>query len=161
MQYSANAGVGVTRCGDPGRRIYPFGQVNFICLNPSTADETNDDPTVRRCINFAKSWAFGSLVVTNIFAWRSTDPAALYSADTPDPVGRYNNDWIRGIAVESDLVIAAWGVHGRHLGRSTRVREILAEAGVKLHYLRLGKLEPWHPLYLPAALKPIEWSYER
>jgi hypothetical protein len=65
----------------------------FVGLNPSTADEVKDDPTVRRCIGYAKRWGFGGLIMTNIFAFRSTDPNALVELD--DPVGPRNDAWLR------------------------------------------------------------------
>ena len=68
----------------------------FICLNPSTADEIQDDPTVRRCINFAKSWGFAGVCMTNIFAYRATQPADMMAA--ADPVAPENDMWLKKLA---------------------------------------------------------------
>lgn len=132
----------------PGNRY-----VNFICLNPSTADETNDDPTVRRCINFAKDWGYDGLCVTNIFAYRATIVANMKAH--PTPVGPENDMKLVAVAKEADLIICAWGQHGQFLGRS---QEVLKLIDGPLHYLRMGKVEPWHPLYLPGNLKPTPWE---
>lgn len=126
--------------------------VMFIGLNPSTADETLDDPTIRRCIGYAKDWGYGGLLMTNIFAYRSTDPRGLLTVE--DPIGPDNDKALLKCFLEVDLAIAAWGVHGTLVERDKRVRELLAP----LHYLRLTKAgHPAHPLYLPKALKPMLW----
>lgn len=98
-----------------------------VMLNPSTADEQTLDPTVRRCIEFAKSWGFGSLHVANIFALRSTDPAWLYEA--ADPVGPENDGWIRLLHERAGLTVAAWGVHGELNGRGGRASSASVRAG--------------------------------
>ena len=127
-------------------------QVLFVMLNPSTADESTDDPTVRRCIGFARSWGFGSLAVGNLFAFRTSSPAEL-SACT-DPVGPGNDHWLSLLHEESSLTIAAWGNHGRLLGQSTNVRRMLRG----LHILGLTELdEPRHPLYIRSGVMPRPW----
>jgi hypothetical protein len=125
----------------------------FVCLNPSTADENTDDPTVRRCMHFARSWGYGAVLMANLFAFRATDPTSMLSAQ--DPVGPDNDRVLIQAAREASVVIAAWGVHGIHRSRDTRVRELLPD----LHYLRLTKTgQPGHPLYLPKNLRPVPWS---
>ena len=137
-------------------RIWGEGQrVNFIMLNPSTADAFKVDPTVRRCLGYARAWGAGSLEVTNVFALRSTDPKALYGYY--DPVGQDNDEAIVAAAKAADLVIAAWGVHGAHNGREGEVRKLLA--GVEVHTLAFSRDgHPRHPLYLAADLKPMVWA---
>ena len=127
--------------------------VNFICLNPSTADETKDDNTIRKCIKFAKSWGYSGMCVTNLFAWRSTDRKAMMKVD--EPIGPDNDYYIWNVAANAKLIVAAWSQDGNHRGRSKAVRENLS---LPLHYLRMGKSEPWHPLYLPDISKPILWE---
>lgn len=129
------------------------GYVNFICLNPSTADETTDDNTIRKCVKFAKSWGYSAMCVTNIFAWRDTDPKAM--KQVADPVGEKNDWYIKHIADGAELIVVAWGQHGTHLNRSSEVLQMMSKP---LNYLRMGKNnQPWHPLYLPDASMPIEW----
>lgn len=132
--------------------------VNFICLNPSTATETLDDPTMRKCIKFAKTWGYDAMCVTNIFAFRSTDPEGMKAA--ADPVGPANDSFIKLVARDADLVVAAWSQHAGHRRRSEEVREILRGTLRPVHYLRMGvgkNPEPWHPLYLPDCTKPQPW----
>ncbi len=130
--------------------------VNFLMLNPSTADAFQLDPTNRRCVGFAQRWGFGSMVTTNIFAFRSTDPAGLRTAK--DAVGPANDDAICEAAMAADLVIAAWGTHGELHGRSEAVRRLLREAGVSLQVLRLTKAgHPGHPLYVAGDTLPSIW----
>jgi hypothetical protein len=130
---------------------------NFLMLNPSTADERVLDPTCARARDYAERWGYGALLVTNVFAWRATDPRAMKAAD--DPVGRGNDRAILIAAREARLVVCAWGNHARHLERSLAVRRLLRGAGVALHVLRLnGSGEPAHPLYLPARLRPTPWK---
>jgi hypothetical protein len=118
-------------------------QVMFIGLNPSTADEINDDPTVRRCIGFARKWGFSRMCMTNIFAFRATDPAVMLAA--ADPVGPENDKVLRECANKSNLIVAAWGNYGTYRQRAQRVREILP--GLQcLGKTKIG--QPKHPLYL-------------
>lgn len=129
---------------------------NFLMLNPSTADETVLDPTCSRARDYAERWGYGALLVTNVFAWRATDPGGMKAAK--DPVGKGNDAAILRAAKDSELVVCAWGNHGAHLERSARVRRILHRAGIALHVLRLNANgEPAHPLYLPGRLRPQPW----
>jgi hypothetical protein len=122
----------------------------FVCLNPSTADATVDDPTLRRCIGFAKSWGYGGVLTGNLFGFRATDPSALRVVS--DPVGPRNNKWLTRLAHRSDLVIAGWGNDGSLYGRSSVVRQMFPD----LHYLKMNQAgEPAHPLYLPSKLTPV------
>ena len=104
------------------------GVVMIIGLNPSTADEAQDDPTVRRCITYARDWGYGGLCLTNLFALRATHPAALKTAT--DPIGPENDLHLRTRARLADLRVAAWGVNGAHRGRATAVLSSLCD----LHY---------------------------
>lgn len=125
----------------------------FIGLNPSTADETEDDPTIRRCINFAKSWGYGGLCMTNLFAYRATEPSEMLGAE--EPIGAENDPWLVEISKNAGVVVAAWGNHGGHLGRSRDVVQLIPD----LHYLKLNATgEPGHPLYLKKTLKPVPLS---
>jgi hypothetical protein len=134
--------------------------VNFLMLNPSTADERRLDPTCARARDYAERWGYGALIVTNVFGWRATDPAQMRAAR--DPVGRGNDRAILRAAREAELVVCAWGNHGLHAGRSHAVRALLGARGSnlegKLHALRVnGSGEPAHPLYLPSRLAPQPW----
>jgi hypothetical protein len=134
------------------RRWGPGAAAVFIGLNPSTADETQDDPTIRRCIGFARAWGFDALCMVNLFAYRATDPTDMKKAE--DPVGDINDATLRDVAKEAGVVVAAWGAHGTYRGRDAQVRAML----LGLHYLRLTKDgHPGHPLYLPASLRPVAW----
>lgn len=127
--------------------------VNFILLNPSTADETNDDPTIRRCIGFAKEWGYGAVCITNLFAYRATEPNAMKSA--ADPIGPENDKWLIGCAKGAELSVAGWGTHGGFLSRAEHVLKIVP--GV----VCLGKTKdghPRHPLYLPKTAKPQNYN---
>ena len=137
------------------RRWDPAAPVaNFLMLNPSTADELKLDPSCTRARVYAERWGYGSLIVTNLFGWRATDPKEMKAV--LDPVGRGNDRAILRAARESQLVVCAWGNHGAHLGRSQHVLSLLRDAGVPLHALRVnGAGEPAHPLYLPGKLEPI------
>lgn len=134
--------------------------VTFILLNPSTADAEHDDPTMRRCIQFAKDWGFSALHVVNLFAWRATDPKWMRRAAV-DPIGLNNDAWIREACAGSDMVVCAWGEHGTYLGRSHHVKKILVDgpAPHKIHALRFNRSgEPAHPLYMPKHTKPMPWT---
>jgi hypothetical protein len=128
--------------------------VAFLGLNPSIADEIQDDPTVRRCLGYAKSWGYGRMMMLNIFAFRATDPRVMKTSS--DPVGPENDTFLLNSAKRSTLVVCAWGNDGAYRGRSRQVVEMLLEAGVELMCLRLTKQgEPGHPLYLPKNLQPL------
>ena len=132
------------------------GYAQFICLNPSTADETKDDPTVRRCINYSKAWGYGGFVMTNLFGFRATDPRVMMAE--PNPIGPSNTAWIESMASAAGIVIAAWGVGGAHEARGTAVLTLPALKD-KLHYLALTKDgHPRHPLYLKKNLTPLPWK---
>ncbi|GGX41308.1 hypothetical protein GCM10007385_06050 [Tateyamaria omphalii] len=136
---------------DAGRRV------NFVMLNPSTATEVQNDPTVERCERRARTLGYGSFSVTNIFAWRDTDPRAMRAAT--DPVGQANDESILERATWADDVIAAWGTHGAHLDRGAHVAELLSGVDRPLYHLGLSKAgHPKHPLYLPYAQKPELWQ---
>ena len=129
---------------------------NFLMLNPSTADEAVLDPTCTRAHDYARRWGYGTLLVTNVFAWRATDPGEMRAA--ADPVGAGNDAAILGAAGRAQLVVCAWGNHGTHLDRAARVTRLLRQAGMTLHVLRLNAGgEPAHPLYLPGRLRPRRW----
>jgi hypothetical protein len=121
----------------------------WIMLNPSTANEIDNDPTIRRCIGFARAWGFSGVEIVNIFALRSTDPRGLLQVE--DPIGPDNDRHIREAAVRADMVIAAWGVHGELRGRGAAVRAMLGDVRC-LGVTKDG--HPKHPLYLPKTAQP-------
>ena len=130
--------------------------VVFIGLNPSTADERTDDPTVRRCVGFARDWGFAGVVLVNLFALRSTDPALLLT--DRDPIGPDNDHWIRSSLRAAAMVVAAWGVRGGLLDRDAAVAAIAGD----LHCLGLTKAgHPRHPLYLSACTTAVRFPSDR
>ena len=126
-------------------------------LNPSTADEVKLDPTCSRARDYAERWGYGALIVTNIFAFRNTNPDQMKAA--ADPVGPGNDAAIVRAARESALVVCAWGNHGAYQDRSKDILRILANEKIRLNALRINANgEPAHPLYLPGKLSPRAWS---
>lgn len=133
--------------------------VTFVMLNPSTADASADDPTIRRCKGFARAWGFGRLIVANLYAWRETQPAALwfaYQSRVCISGGPDNDDAIRVAAHVSERVVVAWGVHGK-ADRAAEVLSIIRNAGhtpMCLGFTKGGA--PRHPLMVPrsAPLQP-------
>jgi hypothetical protein len=125
-------------------------KVLFIGLNPSTADATSDDNTSRVCIGYARRWGFGGLLLGNLFAWRSTDPAALRAV--PDPVGPRNDLHLRALQEEAALVVCAWSDAGALLDRD---RAVLAWLRAPHCLTRLKSGRPGHPLYKRAELQPV------
>lgn len=129
------------------------GTVNFVMLNPSTADASVDDPTVRRCLGYARDWGYGHLVITNLFAFRSTDPRTLIRAE--DPIGPENDRHLLMEATAADLVVCGWGERGGLHERAAVVLKLLSRVEVP-HCLAMTKSgQPGHPLYLPANLRPV------
>lgn len=135
----------------------PTESLGWIMLNPSTADATTDDPTVRRCMGFARRWGFGGIAVANLFALRATDPAALKSH--PDPVGPDNDDLLTRMIGNLHVVMVAWGAHA---GATGRVRALMASRVPPPQGLMcLGTTkggQPRHPLYVKADARPIPWN---
>lgn len=133
------------------------GAVHFVMLNPSTATEEQNDPTVERCERRARTLGFGRFRVTNIFAWRDTDPMGLRRSQ--EPVGEGNDAAIQEGLAWADQTIAAWGTHGALLDRGATVRAILSASKRTIHVLGLTKAgHPKHPLYLPYAQTPFLWD---
>lgn len=127
--------------------------VLFVMLNPSTADENHLDPTLRRCVGYARAWGYGKLLVGNLFALRATDPTELYSHPSPD--GPLNDATLSMLAGEAEMVVAAWGNHGDLHGRDKAVEPLLTRKRnlFSLTLTRAGA--PGHPLYLPGDLVPV------
>ncbi|MBF9042769.1 DUF1643 domain-containing protein [Rhodobacterales bacterium HKCCE4037] len=141
----------LTRVWDAGGK-----RALFIMLNPSTATEVQNDPTVERCERRARALGFGAFRVLNIFAWRATDPRDMRAAG--DPVGPENDAAILGSLDWADAVICAWGTHGAHLGRGPAVEALLRAAGVEMLHLGLSKEgHPKHPLYIGYKVQPEVW----
>jgi len=127
-------------------------KVMIIGLNPSTADETEDDPTIGRCISFSKSWGYGGVYMLNLFAFRATQPKDMFNAQ--NPIGLENNSYIEIYSKKVDKIVCAWGNHGTYKNRGNEIREKFD----KLFYLKLNQTgEPAHPLYLKSELVPKKW----
>ncbi len=128
----------------------------FVMLNPSTATEVQNDPTVERCERRARALGFGAFQVTNIFAWRDTDPRMMRAAG--DPVGPQNDAVIVDGCHWADRIICAWGAHGEHLNRGRAVEALLRATDLPLFHLGLTKAgHPKHPLYIAYSQQPEVW----
>lgn len=124
-------------------------RVMFICLNPSTADEVQDDPTLIRCISYSKLWGYGGVVISNLFAFRTTNPKELINVKYP--VGNENDEWIKHLSKEAEIIVCAWGNLGEFLYRGQAVIDMFKE----IYCLKINKSgQPAHPLYQPKNLKP-------
>lgn len=150
-----------------GRRPYHYDlwrswghgkpSILWIMLNPSTADSFWNDPTVERCQRRSNRWAYQTMVVCNIFAYRATDPSEMKAQQ--DPVGPDNDETILRHAREAERIICGWGTHGKHRGRQKKVLELLKE--FDLHVLDLNEGgTPRHPLYVPYSKEPMLWKEE-
>jgi hypothetical protein len=139
----------LTRRWRPGR-----GHVVWIMCNPSTADAEQDDPTIRRCVGFSRSWGFNALAVVNVSAYRSTDPRGL-----PDDPGPENDRWLRATTLAAvaggGLVVAAWG----SVAPASLVERAVRALPPETHCLGVTRDgAPRHPLYLPATARPERWT---
>jgi hypothetical protein len=140
----------LTRVWAPGPKAL------FVMLNPSTATEVQNDPTVERCERRARALGFGAFRVTNIFAFRATDPRVMRAA--ADPIGPDNDAAILRSVPWADTVVCAWGNHGLYLNRGEAVHEMLRKAGAPLTHLGLtGQGQPRHPLYVGYDQTPVAW----
>ena len=134
----------------------------FIMLNPSTADGSQDDPTIRRCVGFAKSWGCDRLFVANLFAWRATDPKELRKNGVGggDIFGPENKDWIEALCdvvthrdEERGPIVCAWGPKGRYLRQDEQVKGWLEETYALQCLGRSKDGSPRHPLFMPKAVQ--------
>lgn len=135
--------------------------VNFLMCNPSIATAEILDPTVAGCLKRSIEWGYSRMVVTNIFALRSTDPKGLLTVN--DPIGPENDTAIAEQAAKADLVICAWGSASKLVPeRAKQVLTILKSNGVQPYALKVSEKtgQPWHPLYLSHKLKPFKWNPE-
>ena len=125
----------------------------WVMLNPSTADASIDDRTIKRCVDYSVRWGHGGILVGNLFGWRATNRHELRQVE--DPVGPENDRHLRAMLAEAGLVVCAWGTDGSYRGRDTEVMEMLNGRGHALVVLRGGN--PGHPLYLPPTARPIPY----
>lgn len=134
------------------------GRINWIMLNPSTADEVQDDPTIRKVIGFSKRWGFSELVVTNLFAFRATKPAALWKVHESDYVralGTRADEAIEEAAKSSRLVVAAWGAHKKASARAEAVMNLVIH-GIDLYCIGLTQGGfPLHPCMAAYTDAPV------
>lgn len=147
----------LTRIWDRDRPL-----VAFIGLNPSTADEVQDDPTVRRCIGYARDWDYGGLLMLNLLAYRSTDPRKLLKQPVGEVQGEGNTAAMINAWQQADLVVAAWGAWGsRFLDRTRELLRIFSLQSKHQHLYCLGMTkdgQPKHPLYLPKSATPVVYG---
>jgi hypothetical protein len=141
----------------PSEVLYPErSTAAFVMLNPSTADATQDDPTIRRCRGFARGWGCAGLTVLNLYALRSTNPAELWKA--ADPVGPENDDYLRRMAREYGDVVCAWGGNAKP-DRVAAFLRIMEGAAARLWCLGNTKDgSPRHPLYVRADQPLVRWG---
>ncbi|BBD23510.1 DUF1643 domain-containing protein [Streptococcus constellatus] len=126
----------------------------FIGLNPSITDENIDDPTITRCINFAKDWGYGTLLMANLFAFRSTYPKDIYLID--DPIGKDNDYYLLECVTQSDLIVACWGNNGTYMNREKVITELVPN----LYCLQKNKNgTPHHPLRPPRNIHPVPFNF--
>ena len=119
--------------------------VQFIGLNPSTATEVHNDNTLRRCIDFAQTWGFDAMVMTNAFAYRATKPDDMKAQD--EPIGSDNDVWLKKTAAGAALIVVAWGVHGSFLNRDKQILNLLSDFPLQTFGLTKEGL-PRHPLMI-------------
>lgn len=141
--------------------------VAFCGLNPSTADATHDDPTMRREIAFARRWGYGGLVKVNAYDWRATQPKSLASAARRgEPVVSSHNELWLELAVDwTERLVCCWGTHVDRIHgyqeRQAQLLRTLQRVGCAPHILRLtSRGYPEHTLYLPGELEPQPWRSE-
>lgn len=138
----------------------------FVMLNPSTADGDQDDPTIRRCVGFAKALGFDRMGVVNLFAWRATSPKEMLAIGPDrDPVGHENSRHIQDALADAGLIVCAWGSHGGHLNQDETTLGWLQDGNDRdAPIVALGLTKdgfPRHPLYLPADAKPVPYDGRR
>lgn len=150
-----------SRCGGYrfllGRVWAPGPTLLWVMLNPSTATERQNDPTVARGVRRARAMGFGAVEIVNLFAFRATRPQDLLRA--ADPVGQGNDAVIAAAARRAGQILCGWGAHGGHQGRAARVTGLLRGRGHALWHLGLTQGgQPRHPLYLGYGVVPQPWD---
>ncbi len=126
-------------------------RLSFVMLNPSTADADRNDPTIRRCIQFAHAWGYGAVDVVNLFAYRATQPQILRQVS--EPIGHENDRHLRSVCDQAEVIVLAWGNWGSLHGRDRAVLQLLSNRAVHcLGVTRSG--QPRHPLYLRGDTRP-------
>jgi hypothetical protein len=156
-------GAVLSACGTYRYRLWrrwdPYkARLAWIMLNPSTADAEHDDPTIRRCIGFAKAWGYGGITVLNVWAFRSTDPDKLPGNDD-ERRGPENDAHLVDVILGSPGVICAWGAHK---GATEAFRRFVQRNPVidltALSCLGTTALgHPKHPLYVPSSMPAQPW----
>lgn len=130
-------------------------KVAFVGVNPSIADDIDDDKTIIKCINYAKNWGYGGIVMVNLFAYISTDPSVLKIIDKP--IGADNDKYLNEVFNSQGTVgkiICCWGENGKLLGRDQEVLKMID----KPYCLKINvDKSPAHPLYLSSNLEPIDY----
>lgn len=140
----------LTRRWSPDRNFPDEGMINWIMLNPSKADAQVDDATITRCIKRSKTLGFSSLVVTNLFAWRATDPRDMIGVEYP--VGPENNEHILEVAGKASRIVFGWGANGEYMRRDWEVDKMIRELGIHPFCLAITNYGfPMHPLYIKAT----------
>lgn len=131
----------------------------FVMLNPSIADHEQDDPTVRKCMGFARRWGCTGVVIVNLYTYRTPSPKALKAAGYPNhPDADVNLLW--ALQTTPSIVVCAWGRHGQR-GRAREVMKLLEGQGHRAAALRINKDgSPQHPLYVPYDVEPVEFRYD-
>lgn len=125
----------------------------FIGLNPSKADEMQDDQTTRRCMHFARDWGYGGICLANLYAFIATHPEDLWKAD--DPVGDQSDEKIVAFSREAALVVAIWGNDGQNTPRAESLSKLLRP----LYCIKeTERGAPAHPARLPGSLTPHLWK---
>lgn len=153
----------------PGIACKLSGRCTFVMLNPSVADEAKDDPTLKRCIRYARDWGFARLDVVNLFSLITPYPGRLRETATAGDLKKAHEVIVdKGNAqhvldaCEGAFVVCAWGANGGYIGRDATIRYMLEEHAVPLHVLGFTKHHlPKHPLRLSASLRPMPWLHER
>lgn len=140
----------------PGAKLE--NMIAFICLNPSTADETKNDPTVTRCINRAKEYGYDGFIMLNAFSYRATDPNEMKAQGVNASGDPENMTAILWTAKRVGMTVCGWSNHCQFRNRSRDLRHMLIKHAIPAHHLSLNKTgEPKHPLYIGYDHKPERW----
>ena len=130
-------------------------EIAFVGLNPSTADESQNDPTVTRCINYARAWGYHQFVMLNAYAYRATDPTDMKAQS--EPCGPLNDQVIGEFAERADCIVCAWGNNCERARHNHLIRELRLFTSSPILCLKLTKAGyPGHPLYLKNSVEPFD-----